>query len=184
MIEACTKSYSLQFIIIIWNVYFPCFNGLDGFLNDYLHSGRFCARSQLIFRDFKSLSTTGYQVFRDLPFLCCPSTTISLHFFTTLSSLHLSTWPNHLNLPLLMQFLILSRPKHSLSSEEGFLCFKVVLHIHLISYHCAPASISQPLSLPKFLLVNSTRSLNYFHPDIVLAITLSSAQPASTNHVA
>ena len=26
---------------------------------------------------------------------------------TTLSSLHLSTWPNHLNLPLLMQFLML-----------------------------------------------------------------------------
>ena len=51
--------------------------------------------------DLKSLSTTCYQVFRGLPFLCCPSTTMSLHFFTTLSSLHLSTWPNYLKLPLL-----------------------------------------------------------------------------------
>ena len=96
------------------------------------HSFLFYARSRSILRDLKSLSTTWYQVFPGLPFLCYPSVTVSLHFFTTLSSLHLSTWPNYLNLPLLMQLLMLSRPKCSLSSEEGFLSFKVTLHIHLI----------------------------------------------------
>ena len=96
------------------------------------HSVRFCARSQSIFKYLKSLSTTWYQVFRVLSFLCYPSTTISLHFFIKLSSLHLSTRPKHLNLLLLMQFLMLSKPKRSLSSEEGFQSFKVTLQIHLI----------------------------------------------------
>ena len=39
---------------------------------------------------------------------------------------------NHLNLPLLMQFLMLSRQKCSFSSENAFLSLKVTLHINLI----------------------------------------------------
>ena len=66
------------------------------------------------------------------PFIVAPHQGyLSLYFFTTLSSLHLSTWQDHLNLPLLMQFLMLSRTKRSLNTEDGFLFFKVTLRIHL-----------------------------------------------------
>ena len=97
------------------------------------HSVRFCARSRSIVRDLKLLPTIWY--FRGLPSHCCPSTfTLKcLHYFTTLSSL--DTYPymaNHLDLPLLIQFLLLSRFKRFLSSEGGFLPFNVTLHIHLI----------------------------------------------------
>ena len=122
------------------------------------HSVRFCARSQQIFRDLKSLSTAWYQTFRGLPFLCCSSITISFHFFTSLS-LHLSKWPNHLKLFLLitMQFLMLTRSKCSLSSEEDFLSFKVILHIHLIILVslCSNLNIYVSLLLPNFYTCNT-----------------------------
>ena len=110
-------------IIHILNINFSCLHGLDDFLIAIFCSVRFCAKSQSVSRDLKSLSTTCSKVFRGLPILCCPLTTISLHFFTTLSILHLFTWPKHLNLPLLMKFVMLSRPKRSLSYDEGFLIF-------------------------------------------------------------
>ena len=123
----CAIAWSLQknfkttqmviiIIIHILSVYFPCLHGLDKFLNGNLPFSSICTRSWSVFREWKSLSTTRYQVFQNLPFLCCPLTTISLYFCTMWSSLHLSTWPNHLNLSLLIQFLMLSRPKHSLCS--------------------------------------------------------------------
>ena len=105
-------SIILKIIIIIpiISVDFPRFHGLDGFLDGYciFHSDPICARSRSIFGDLKSLSMTWWQVFRGPPFLLLPLKLYILHFITTLSSLHLSTWPNHLNLPLLMQFLTLS----------------------------------------------------------------------------
>ena len=98
---------------------------------------RFCARSRSIFRDLKSLSTTWYQVFRVSPFLCYP-TTLSQYFFTKLYSLDLSTRKTHLNLPLLMWFLMLLRPKRFLSFEEGFLSFKVTYTSILTFSYCCP----------------------------------------------
>ena len=81
-------------ILNVYSFHFP---------NSYLPH-RFCARSRSIFGDLKSLSMTWWQVFRGPPFLLLPLKLYILHFITTLSSLHLSTWPNHLNLPLLMLF--------------------------------------------------------------------------------
>ena len=113
--------------------------------------------------------------------------------------------PNHVNLPLLTQFLMLARPKHSLSSEEGFLSFKVTLDIHhiilmslrstdlnkSISFTFKVSSLPYSLTLlthswytlpserrEKSLQVMACRrSLNVFYPDLVLVITLSSAPP-------
>ena len=105
------------------------------------------------FRDVKSLSTTWYQVFRGLRFICCPFNNYIpayLHHAIIIVSLHG-------NLSLLMQFLMLSRPKRSLSSEEGFLSSKVTYtSILWFSYHCAPTSICQLLQLPKFLNIKTS----------------------------
>ena len=96
------------------------------------HSYWFCARSWSISRDLESLSINWFQVFGGLSFLCCPSTIISQHIFITLLSLHLSTWPNHFNLYLLIQFLMLSRPSVLSVLKLGFLSFKVALHTIII----------------------------------------------------
>ena len=145
------REVSIDNIIIhILNVYFPYSHGWDEFLNGYLPLSLILCRSRSIFRDLKSLSKSS-EVY---PFFVAPQQqlTISLHFFTTLSSLHLSTWPSHLNLPLLMQFLMLSMPKCFLSFEEGFLYPSRWHYTSILSFscHCTPTLISQPFSLPKF----------------------------------
>ena len=55
------------------------------------------------------LGVKSFEVYPSL--LRCPSTGIPLHIFIMFSSLHLSTWPIHTNLPLVIQFLMLSWPK-------------------------------------------------------------------------
>ena len=104
-----------------------------GFLMAIFHSVWFCARSWSIFRDLKSLSTTWVpSLWRSTLSLLPLSNYISALLHHAIITASLSTWPNKLNLPLVMQLLILSRPKRSPSSEEAFLSFKVTLHIYLI----------------------------------------------------
>ena len=121
---------SVFLIIQIFNFFFPCLHELDGFLN-----GHHLLSSNLFVPDHDQSS----EVWNCYPWLGLSKSTlsllplnnytVSLHFFTMLSSLHLCTWPNHLDLLLLMQFLMLSRPKRSLSSEESFLSDKYCITI-------------------------------------------------------
>ena len=117
------------------NVYFPYLHGLYWFLNGCLPLSWILCQINLQRSYCTSLSMTWYQVYRGQLVLCCLSTTtykLFPHIFTMQSPLHLSTWPNYHNLLLLTQLQMLSRPKRSLSSEEGFLYFKVTVQIHLI----------------------------------------------------
>ena len=190
--SSASTSLSSSSSSFTFQTYFPCLHEL---FNGYLPLSS-------VFRDLKSLSTTRNQVFQGLPFRCCPSLVISLHFFTMLSSLHLFTPSNHLNLLLLIQFLMPSSPKRSLGSEEGFLsfmvtCTSILYYIWLCSNLNKSASFTAHVSLPynmtlltlawytlpfkrrdKPLQVRTgRRSLNFFHPDLVLAVALSSAPP-------
>ena len=118
---------------------------------DIFHSVWFCARSRSILRDVLLLSTDWNHVCRNLPFLCCPSTTIQYLCISSpryhhCISLHGQT--TSILMPLLMQFILLSSPKHSLSSKEGFLSLKVTLHIHLIILHNKSASFTAQVALP------------------------------------
>ena len=94
------------------------------------------------------------------------------YLFTMLSTLHLSTWPNHLNLPLLMQFLKPSKPNHPLSSEEGFLSYKVTLSNHFIilislcSNFNKWASFTAQVSLPYSIIDTSSTMSCLVHPTL------------------
>ena len=121
---------NIRVIIItnhILNVYFPCLHGLDRFLNGYL------PLSSILYQIKINLQRSKVTIYDLIPSLSRSNLQyyifVFLHHAIITASLYI--WPNHLNLPL-MQYLMLSRPKRSLTSEEGFLSFKVTLHIHCI----------------------------------------------------
>ena len=89
------------------------------------HSVPFCTTSQSIFRDLTSKNLVPSLSTSTLSLL-------SLNNYISAFLQHTINTAKHLNLSLLIQFLMLSRSKCSLRSEEDFLSSKVTLHIHLI----------------------------------------------------
>ena len=100
------------------------------------HSVQLCAKSRSIFRDFKSLSKTRYQVFWGLPFSISPINKYISAFLhhAIITTVHLSIWvkppqsvssnavPNAIKAKTLPQFWRML----------PILQLKVTLHIHLI----------------------------------------------------
>ena len=126
---------------------------------------------------------TTSQIFCGLPLLLwSPSPTIiSLFFYLSLSIL--SICPNHLHLPLCMQFLMLTNLRQSLSSSVDFLSFSRTLHIHctiIMSFLSSFAKFSSFTTIEnwhiprKFYLIYAMKtpwskgkiSLNFFQPQL------------------
>ena len=80
---------------------------------------------------FISSFTHSYQVFLPLPAHLTPATTTFLQADTQLSSLVLSTCPNHLNLPRLTTSSTLCTPKRLYKSTLRLLSVSNTPHIHL-----------------------------------------------------
>ena len=117
-----------------------------GFLIAIFYSAQFCARSWSIFRVPKSLSMTG-EVY---PFFVTPQQLHrSLHFFTTLlwllwTSLYKAKPSQSASSNAVPNAI---KSKQSFSSEEGFLSFKVTLHIHLIILMSLHSNLNKSASL-------------------------------------
>ena len=74
------------------------------------------------------------QVFHDLSLPIWPSAIISIHFFTHLSLSILSTCPNHLNLPLCMQFLYLPTPDDLSTCQNTLPISATYIHHAIMSF--------------------------------------------------
>ena len=87
---------------------------------------------------------------------------ISAFFHHLIITVHLFTRPNHINLPLLIQFLMLSRSKRSLSNEEHFLSYKVTLYIHII-FDCNKSAllVTKHKNIKTFYLIANLPKLSF-----------------------